>query len=125
MPDDEEEPDGTKEGDVMAGDRRIARTDTALPDWYASDAAYRPIPIAWFAGALVLQVVAQPATVMLFWGLFGLPRLAVVAIALLISGMIWQFTRDRGMSGAAKPWQWATGLMLAFFFGITALSMLG
>lgn len=125
MPDDRDEPDEPNEGDVMAGDRRIARADTALPDWYASDAAYRPIPIAWFAGALVLQVVAQPATVMLFWGLFGLPRLAVVAIALLISGMIWQFTWDRGMSGAPKPWQLATGLMLAFFFGITALSMLG
>ncbi|MXO95759.1 hypothetical protein GRI34_04905 [Erythrobacter aquimaris] len=125
MPDDRNEPGEPNEGDVMAGDRRIARADTALPDWYASDAAYRPIPIAWFAGALVLQVVAQPASVMLFWGLFGLPRLAVVAIALLISGMIWQFTRERGMSGAGRPWQWATGLMLAFFFGITALSMLG
>ena len=125
MPDDRNEPGEPNEGDVMAGDRRIARADTALPDWYASDAAYRPIPIAWFAGALVLQVVAQPASVMLFWVLFGLPRLAVVAIALLISGMIWQFTWERGMSGAGRPWQWATGLTLAFFFGITALSMLG
>ena len=125
MPDDRDDPEEANEGDVMAGDRRIARTDTALPDWYASDAAYRPIPIAWFAGALVLQVVTQPAAVMLFWGLLGLPRLAVVAIALLITGMIWQFTWDRGMHGAPKPWQWATGVMLGFFLGITALSMLG
>ena len=109
----------------MAGDRRIARTDTALPDWYASDAAYRPIPIAWFAGALVLQVISQPAIVMLLWGWIGLPRLVVVAVALLASGMIWQFTWDRGMHGAPKAWQWATGPMLAFFFGITAVSMLG
>ena len=125
MPDEKDEPEDANEGDVMVGDRRIARTDTALPDWYASDAAYRPIPIAWFAGALVLQVVTQPAAVMLFWGLLGLPRLVVVAVALLASGMIWQFTWDRGMHGAPKAWQWASGLMLAFFFGITALSMLG
>ena len=125
MPDEKDESAEANEGDVMAGDRRIARTDTALPDWYASDAAYRPIPIAWFAGALILQVVTQPAIVMLLWGWIGLPRLVVVAVALLASGMIWQFTWDRGMHGAAKPWQWGTGLMLAFFFGITALSMLG
>ena len=125
MPDEKDESAEANEGDVMAGDRRIARTDTALPDWYASDAAYRPIPIAWFAGALVLQVVIQPAIVMLLWGWIGLPRLVVVAGALLASGMIWQFTWNRGMHGAARPWQWATGVMLAFFFGITALSMLG
>ena len=125
MPDEKDEPEDANEGDVMAGDRRIARTDTALPDWYASDAAYRPIPIAWFAGALVLQVVTQPAIVMLLWGWIGLPRLVVVAGALLASGMIWQFTWDRGMHGAPKPWQWATGVMLGFFLGITALSMLG
>ena len=125
MPDDRDDPEDANEGDVMAGDRRIARTDTALPDWYASDTAYRPIPIAWFAGALVLQVVTQPAIVMLLWGWIGLPQLVVVAVALLASGMIWQFTWDRGMLGAPRPRQWATGLMLAFFFGITALSMLG
>lgn len=125
MPDEKDEAADANEGDVMAGDRRIARTDTALPDWYASDAAYRPIPIAWFAGALILQVISQPAIVMLLWGWIGLPRLVVVAVALLASGMIWQFTWDRGMHGAPKPWQWATGLMLAFFFGITALAMLG
>ena len=51
--------DGEREDDIMAGERRISRTDTALPDWYVSDAAYRPIPIAWFAGALVLQVLLQ------------------------------------------------------------------
>ncbi|MCA0902268.1 hypothetical protein [Qipengyuania aquimaris] len=125
MPDDRDHPEEANEGDVMAGDRRIARTDTALPYWYASDAAYRPIPIAWFAGALVLQVISQPAIVMLLWGWIGLPRLVVVAVALLASGMIWQFTWDRGMHGAPRPWQWSTGVMLAFFFGITALSMLG
>lgn len=125
MPDAQDPLDEPEEGDIMAGDRRIARTDTALPDWYASDASYRPIPIAWFAGALILQVIAQPATVFLFWAGFGLPRLIVVGIAMLVSGFIWHFTWERGMRSASRVWQCATALMLLFFFAITALSLLG
>ena len=126
MPDEQTGNDAPEnEGDVMAGDRRIARTDTALPDWYVSDTSYRPIPIAWFAGALILQVLAQPALVFFFGGLFGLPRLVLIGIAALVSGFIWQFTWERGMHGASRAWQWATATMLVFFFGITAISLLG
>lgn len=124
MPEDRDPLAEPEEGDVMAGDRRISRTDTALPDWYASDAAYRPIPIAWFAGALIFQVLAQPAIVFLFWGLLGLPRLIVVGIAMLVTGFIWHHAWERGMHGASRAWQGATALMLIFFFGITALSLL-
>ena len=128
MPDEEDEPikfaDET-DGDVMAGDRRIARSDTALPDWYASDTHYRPIPIVWFAGALLMQVFAQTLLTVFFSAMLGLPRLLVVAICLLASGMIWHLTAERGMKMASAGWQWATGSMLAFFFGITALSLLG
>ncbi|MDP5102540.1 MAG: hypothetical protein NWP98_01280, partial [Erythrobacter sp.] len=60
MPEPESEPELTDPtgGDIMAGDRRIARTDTALPDWYVPDASYRPVPIAWFAAAILIQTVA-------------------------------------------------------------------
>lgn len=107
----------------MAGDRRIARTDTALPDWYASDTAYRPIPIVWFAGALILQVIAQPV---LFFGLhfgLGLGSLLTFAFAMLASGLIWHMTWERGMAQASTAWRIATGLMLVFLLSVTALGL--
>lgn len=129
MPDERDLPDDAEaapedDGEVMAGDRRIARTDTALPDWYVSDTHYRPIPIVWFAGALLMQVIAQPVLFGIGYGFLGLPPLVVVAICLAASGLIWHFTYERGMSEASAPWRWATGLMLAFFFAIIAMSLL-
>ncbi len=124
MPEQDEFREEPAEGDVMAGDRRIARTDTALPDWYASDTAYRPIPIVWFAGALLMQVIAQPAVAWLFWGLLDLPRAIAVGAAMLASGFIWHHTWERGMHSASRAWQVATAGMLLFFFGITALALL-
>ena len=112
-----------EEGDIMAGDRRIARTDTALPDWYASDTHYRPIPIVWFAGALLLQVITQPVVVFLGLGLLGLSPLVVLALALLATGLIWYHTWERGMSVASGVWKAATFAMLAFCLGITALGL--
>ena len=127
MPDpqgeDIEDFNGPEEGDIMAGDRRIARTDTALPDWYASDTHYRPIPIVWFAGALLLQVITQPVVVFLGLGLLGLSPLVVLALALLTTGLIWHHTCERGMSVASGVWKAATFAMLAFFLGITALGL--
>ncbi len=35
-----------REEDIYAGERRVSRPDSALPDWHIPDAAYRPIPIA-------------------------------------------------------------------------------
>ncbi|MBY6013640.1 hypothetical protein KUV75_01815 [Qipengyuania gaetbuli] len=127
MPDpqgeDIEDFDEPEEGDIMAGDRRIARADTALPDWYASDTHYRPIPIVWFAGALLLQVITQPVVVFLGLGLLGLSPLVVLALALLATGLIWHHTWERGMSIASGVWKAATFAMLAFFLGITALGL--
>jgi len=123
MPDASGRDDPVGEDDVMAGDRRIARTDTALPDWYVSDAAYRPIPIAWFAGALILQVILQPVLAIGATGI-GFSRWFAVGLCLLASGFIWHVTMERGMSGASFGWRIATALMLAFFSGITALGLL-
>ncbi len=114
-----------EEGDIMAGDRRIARADTALPDWYASDAAYRPIPIVWFGGALVMQVVALPVVAWIALMLAGLGPLATTAFLMLTTGFIWHFTWERGMQGAAKGWQIATGTMLLFFFAVGVIGLFG
>lgn len=107
----------------MAGDRRIARGDTALPDWYASDAAYRPIPIAWFAGALIMQVILQPVLAIGALQL-GFSRWFAVGLCLLASGFIWHWTWERGMAGASLVWRIATALMLVFFLGVSVLGLL-
>lgn len=117
------EPNTPNEGDIMAGDRRIARADTALPDWYASDTAYRPIPIVWFAGALILQVIAQPAIVFVARNMLGLPAIITFAIAVLATCGIGFATWRRGMARAAKGWRIATLTMLAFFLIFTALGL--
>lgn len=108
-----------EDGDIMAGDRRIARADTALPDWYISDGAYRSIPIAWFAGALILQVIVQPAIFILLLGFSGL---YTIAAGLLATAMIAHFTWRRGMAEASRTWQVATGLMLLFFLSLTVIT---
>ncbi|MDG6079532.1 hypothetical protein E3U23_10030 [Erythrobacter litoralis] len=123
MPDDFGRSDPDDEDDVMAGDRRIARTDTALPDWYVSDAAYRPIPIAWFAGALVLQVILQPVLAIVTTGI-GFSRWFAIGLCLLASGFIWHITMERGMARAALGWRIALALMLVFFTGVSVLGLL-
>lgn len=123
MPDDFGRGDAEDEDDVMAGDRRIARADTALPDWYASDAAYRPIPIAWFAGALVLQVLLQPVVAIGALS-FGFSRWFAIGLCILATVFVAQVTWTRGMSDARPGWRWATGLMLAFFLAIAVLGLL-
>ena len=122
MPD-REYPDPRKE-DVVYDERRISRPDSSLPDWYASDTAYRPIPIVWFAGALILQIVAMPAVFLVCAMWLGFPPLVTVAVALLVSGLIWHLAMERGLRGASLAWRFVTGAMLAFFFGITALTAL-
>ena len=124
MPDDFGRDDPEGEDDVMAGDRRIARSDTALPDWYVSDAAYRPIPIAWFAGALIIQVILQPTLAIGATGL-GFSRWFAIGLCLLASGFIWHWTWQRGMAGASLGWRSATASMLLFFLAITTLGLLG
>ena len=105
-------------GDIMAGDRRIARPDTALPDWHNPDASYRPIPIAWFAGAFLLQLVVLFAIFMIFIGKHGAFTIGLSALA---TGAIGKWTWDRGMSDAGNGWKIATAVMLLVQLAFIAL----
>lgn len=113
-----------KEDDVVYDDRRISRPDASLPDWESPDTAYRAIPIVWFTGALLLQMFMQPVVFAITRGLLGLSPLVIIAFALIASGLIWHFAMEQGMATASSGWRVATAMMLAFFFGITALSTL-
>lgn len=116
-------PDPKKE-DIVYEDRRISRPDASLPDWESPDTAYRPIPIVWFAGALITQVVGQAAIFLLFRHLWGFSELAVIAIAFAASILVWEVGMKRGLSTASLAWRVATFAILAFFFALTALSVL-
>ena len=97
----------------MAGDRRISRPDTALPDWHVPDASYRPIPIAWFAGAFLLQMVVLFAIFMIFLSKHGAFTIGLSALA---TGAIGAWTWERGMKDAGGGWRTATiGMLLVQF----------
>ncbi|MEQ8411970.1 MAG: hypothetical protein RIB52_10475 [Erythrobacter sp.] len=111
MPDRESEthyPD-PREEDIMAGDRRLSRPDSSLPDWEVPDTAYRPIPIVWFTGALVVQMVALFA---IFFVLFGQHGAFTIALSALVTGTIGAWTWDRGMKNAGTGWKAATAIAL-------------
>lgn len=114
MPEQQEDNDG----DVMAGDRRIARPDTALPDWHIPDASYRPIPISWFAGAFLLQMVVLFAIFMVLLGKHGAFTIGASALA---TGAIGKWTWERGMKDAGTGWKVATVIMLAVQLGFIIL----
>ncbi len=121
MPDNESyrspHPDPRKE-DIMAGDRRISRPDSSLPDWEVPDTAYRPIPIVWFTGALVIQMVVVFA---IFVALLDQHGALTIALAGIASGAIGAWTWDRGMKDASAGWKVATVLiMLATFLLVCA-----
>lgn len=94
----------------MVGDRRISRPDSALPDWHIPDASYRPVPIAWFAGAFLLQMIVL---FVLFLVLIAQPGWMTIVLSILASGAIGIWTWDRGMRSAGVGWQVATMVMLA------------
>lgn len=100
-----EQPKDPREEDIHAGDRRISRPDSSLPDWEVPDTAYRPIPIVWFAGAMILQWVVLTG---LFFLLINQPSWMTVFAAALVTGMIGKWTWDRGMAGAGNIWRAAT-----------------
>jgi hypothetical protein len=95
--------------DIMAGERRLSRPDSALPDWHLPDAAYRPIPIAWFAAAFLAQMVVLYALFMLLIGQSGW---LTIGLGSLVTGLICQWTWQRGMQRAPRGWQVATVLFL-------------
>ncbi|WP_284125451.1 hypothetical protein [Parerythrobacter aestuarii] len=117
MPD----PQENEEGDVVFEDRRIARPDTALPDWYAPDAQYRPIPIAWFAGAFLLQMVVL---FVIFIALASFNGFFTIAFSLMATVLIWIWTWERGMSGAGTGWRLATVIVLVLQLGLSVLGAL-
>jgi hypothetical protein len=106
MPDKYPDP---REQDIMAGDRRISRPDSDLPDSILPDAAYRPIPIAWFAAAFLLQLVVL---FILFVLLSGQSGWLTIGLSALATGALAKWTWDRGMKNAASGWQIATIVML-------------
>ena len=116
-------PDPKKE-DIVYEDRRISRPDASLPDWESPDTTYRPIPIVWFTGALITQVVGQAAIFLLFGHWLRFSDFAVIAIAFAASVLVWEVGMKRGLSTALRAWRIATFVILAFFFGLTALSVL-
>jgi len=99
-----------REEDIMAGERRISRPDASLPDWEVPDTAYRPIPIVWFTGALMVQLIAVFAILVV---LSGQHPVFTVGLCALVTGLIGAWTWDRGMKRAGTPWKIATVAMLA------------
>lgn len=116
MPD-REYPD-PREEDIYAGERRISRPDSALPDWHIPDATYRPVPIAWFAAAFLLQMVILTALFVMLLGQSGWLTIIMCILATLALG-VW--TWERGMRAAGIGWQIATAMMLAAQLGFVCL----
>jgi hypothetical protein len=115
-------PDGDwpnpREEDIMAGDRRLSRPDSALPDWHIPDATYRPVPIAWFAAAFLMQMVILTILFLMLLGQSGWVTIILCGLATLALG-VW--TWERGMRAAGSGWQIATALMLAAQFAFVCL----
>jgi hypothetical protein len=107
-----------REEDIFAGERRVSRPDSALPDWHIPDAAYRPIPIAWFAGAFLMQMILL---CILFVALIGMSGWITIAVCALATGALGRWTWDRGMRDAGPGWQIATIIMLAVQLGFVCL----
>lgn len=102
----------------MAGERRLSRPDSALPDSIIPDASYRPIPIAWFAAAFLGQMVVLYA---LFVVLIGQSGWLTIALGSLATGMIGKWTWERGMKRAGPGWQIATALVLTAQLALVCL----
>ena len=102
----------------MAGDRRLSRPDTDFPDWYIPDAKYRPIPIAWFAAAFLIQMVVLWV---LFIALSAQSGWITVVFSALATGALGMWTWDRGMKDAGTGWQVATIAMMTVQLGFVCL----
>ncbi|WP_298305373.1 hypothetical protein [uncultured Erythrobacter sp.] len=98
-----------REDDIYAGDRRISRPDSAIPDWHIPDAKYRPIPIAWFAAAFLVQMAVLFT---IFIALSSQNGWITIALCSLATGAIGMWTWDRGMKDAGSGWRIATVVIL-------------
>ncbi len=108
------------EEDIMAGDRRLSRPDASLPDWEVPDTSYRPIPIVWFTGAMIVQLLVMTTLV---FALAGLPGYFTIAGAGVATGAIGAWTWRRGMARAAAGWRIATILMLVAQLSLVLLAV--
>lgn len=117
-----EEPDRGDPEAIDLDQHNRTRDDTALPDWYVPDASYRPIPIAWFAGAFLIQMVVL---FVIFLTLIGQHPLFTIAGALLATAMIGKWTWDRGMAEASTAWKSATAVVLAIQLALVCLGAFG
>jgi hypothetical protein len=106
--------------DIMAGDRRVSRPDASLPDWEVPDSAYRPVPIVWFTGAMIGQLVVLCS---LFWLLAAANASYTMAFGGVTTGMIGAWTWRRGMARASAAWRWATIIMLTMQLGMLLLAV--
>lgn len=91
-----------REQDIMAGDRRLSRPDASLPDWHSPDVHYRPVPIVWFTGAVVVQAVVLTAAFVLLGSAHGA---WTVGVGALLSGMIGRWAWERGIGRAGAGWK--------------------
>ncbi len=104
--------------DIVYGDRRISRPDTDFPDWYMPDAKYRPIPIAWFAAAVILQT----AVISVIWFmLFAQSGWITIFLAAFASGGILFWSWDRGIGRSGRGWQIATVLVMVLQFAFICI----
>ena len=118
MPDREGKYPDPREEDIYAGDRRVSRPDSALPDWHIPDAKYRPIPIAWFAAAFLIQMVVLFA---IFVALLSQSGWITIILSSLATGALGMWTWERGMKDASNGWQIATIVMLVLQLAFVCL----
>ena len=120
MRDSDPEDPNPREEDIYAGDRRISRPDSALPDWYIADAKYRPIPIAWFAAAILLHAVVITAIAVM---LLGSSAWLTLGLGVVASVGIYQWAWSRGIGSAGRGWQIAMAIVMTFHLCIIALGV--
>ena len=118
MPDREGKYPDPREEDIYAGDRRVSRPDSALPDWHIPDAKYRPIPIAWFAAAFLVQMVVLFT---IFVALVSQSGWITIILSSLATGALGMWTWERGMKDASNGWQIATIVMLVLQLAFVCL----
>lgn len=109
-----------REEDIVYGDRRISRPDVSLPDWEMPDTAYRPVPIVWFTGALLVELFVLSAIAIILSSQSGWITLV---LAILATGGVGKWTWDRGMKDAGSGWKGATIVMLAVQLAFVALAV--
>ena len=119
MPDEGKRYPNPREEDIYAGDRRISRPDSSLPDWEVPDTAYRPIPIVWFTGALLAQLLTLFALSVVLVSQSGWIYIGLCSLA---TGAIGKWTWDRGMKTAGMGWKTATAIMLAVQLAFACLA---